>query len=135
MSPELLILFIVLVVVMPLIEQVLKALRQRDAPGRPETQTEDRMEDRIEEQPPQEKPPAPALHLATAVPAPPKPPAEPRRKVVLAGLRNRADLRRSIVLITILGPCRAIPVQGTTNPTGQETPRHKDAKTTKKGPN
>jgi hypothetical protein len=132
MSPELLLLLIAFVV-LPLIQQLLRvrAQRQQRTPDRSTDQPA------LEGQPaPQSAVPAPlgrgpagprvpetarrelagaAAHeftasLEVAKPAMPDQPVRPssRRHVAVAGLRNSPGLRRSIVLMTILGPCRAI---------------------------
>ena len=49
----------------------------------------------------------PLKPAGSAMPALPIHPGS-RRHLAVAGLRNSAGLRRSIVLMTILGPCRAI---------------------------
>jgi hypothetical protein len=133
MSPELLLLLIAFVV-LPLIQQLLRVRSQRleRAPDRSADQPV------LGAQPaaPQSAVPAPlgrgpdgprvpetvrrqlpgaAAHeftapLEAAAPRMPDPPVRPssRRRVAVAGLRNSRGLRRGIVLMTILGPCRAI---------------------------
>lgn len=129
MSLELLLLLAVFVL-LPLIQQLLRAARQRDrrAPERAERQP------LRTPQPPAHAPlprtravpplPETARHAASdAMTArgltPARETAGPvtlaltphrstRRRTAVVGLRNLLDLRRAIVLMAILGPCRAI---------------------------
>jgi hypothetical protein len=52
----------------------------------------------------QARPPSPAVLAARAQARAPQPP-RPRRNVLI---RNRADARRGITLMAVLGPCRAV---------------------------
>ena len=132
MSPELLLLLVVFVL-LPLIQQLLRVLAQRQQRA-PDRRTE---QPAPGGQPEQEsavrtplgrgsagpRVPGTARHqlagsaahkftvpLEAAAQTMPDPPVRPssRRHVAVAGLRNSPGLRRSIVLMTILGPCRAI---------------------------
>jgi hypothetical protein len=131
MSTELVIL-LALFVVLPLIQQLLRSVRQQGPPG----QSADRPA--TEGQPVAAKPESEIRELpARAGPGPPQmarhafpkaatsegtalaragaretPISLARRRLPIAGLRNPAGLRRSIVLMTILGPCRAIDSDG-----------------------
>ena len=132
MSTELLLLLVVFVV-LPLIQQLLRlrAQGQQRAPdrrtdqpargGQPEPQSAVRTP--LGRGPAGPRVPGTAGHqlagaaaleftvpLEAAAPTMPDPPVRPssRRHVAVAGLRNSPGLRRSIVLMTILGPCRAI---------------------------
>jgi hypothetical protein len=54
-------------------------------------------------------PPAAPAPVARAVPPPQaRPPLPPRRRSVARLFRTRKDLRHAIVLMTVLGPCRAL---------------------------
>jgi hypothetical protein len=130
MSPEILLLLIVFVM-LPLIQQLLNALRQQPTPDqRTEQQTRggppeprsgtgkplgrDRAGPHVPRMPSHE--PADAApqgftaSLQAGTPPMPGPPVHPsaRRRVTVGGLHSSPGLRRSIVLMTILGPCRAI---------------------------
>jgi hypothetical protein len=132
MSPELLLLLVAFVL-LPLIQQLLRlhTQRQQRAPdrrtdqptrgGQPEPQSAVGTPLRRAPAGPRvpgmarQKLAGAAAHEFTAPleagpPTMPDPPVRPnsRRHVTVAGLRNSPGLRRSIVLMTILGPCRAI---------------------------
>jgi hypothetical protein len=105
-------LFLVLFVVLPLLNMLRKALRKRPpAPPLPEARREE---------PRPLLPPPMVLH---PVPELARPPARAttteRRPVQSAEQRRRAafgpgDIRRGIVIMTILGPCRALEPEATT---------------------
>jgi hypothetical protein len=65
--------------------------------------------------PPRVQPAAPAPAAVMVPAAPPAPsvpvPAAPARRAMLEGLRSPRDLRHSIVVATVLGPCRALDPQ------------------------
>jgi hypothetical protein len=132
MSTELVVL-LALFVLLPLVQQLLRSVRQQRQPG----QSADRPAS--EGQPVVAKPeseihqvarasagsrpiqmarhalPKAATSEGTALAraaAPETPISLARRRLPIAGLRNPAGLRRSIVLMTILGPCRAIDSDG-----------------------
>lgn len=135
MSIELLVLLVVFIL-LPLIQQLLRAMQERDqgSSGRPHGR-----------RPPTRRPTMPEPQPAADVPlprapaVPPLPPAtqhtvpavtahkplprretsrpvapaltarrDARRHTAIGSLRNPFDLRRAIVVMTILGPCRAI---------------------------
>ncbi|MQA31636.1 MAG: hypothetical protein GEU82_17675 [Luteitalea sp.] len=123
MSFEALVL-LALFIVLPLIQQLIQATRQRNQ--RPPEPAERQSPGTLARTPPPPElavPPLPeAPHAASdAIPAGgrmPAPDAGGPVTVVLtphrttgrrtaAGLRTRRDLRRAIVLVTMLGPCRA----------------------------
>jgi len=135
MSLELLLLLAVFVL-LPLLQQLVRAVRQTDqgTPERAGAQPDDEDQSAIEElQLPADAPlplapagprlPATARHklsepLTELERTPTREAAGPlalaptahgsgRRHTVVAGLRNPRGLRRAIVLMTILGPCRA----------------------------
>ena len=125
MSPEILLLLFFFVV-LPLLQQLLQYARQQRAPqrgaGPPSTGGERAtMEPRPRAQQHREPPEIAGHELSDAVSrqrsappdaarsAMPKPPARqsPRRRIAVGGLHSRAGLGRGIVLMTILGPCRA----------------------------
>jgi hypothetical protein len=92
-------------VLLPLIQRFLQAARERDARTPPE-RTE-----RLPEPTPAARPPTipvlrPRPHVAEA-PVMLAPPQRRARRAPAAGLSHRLDLRRAIVLMAILGPCRA----------------------------
>ena len=130
MSAEVLLLLIIFVL-LPLIQQLLNSVRQKRPPGPRADQPATERQPVVKPQSATRTPRAPAgpwlpemahhgLSDAAAGEgtAPPdaarsRMPASPvrpsaRRRIIVAGLRNPVDLRRSIVLMTILGPCRAI---------------------------
>ena len=130
MSPELLLLLVVFIL-LPLIQQLLGALRQQRTPDqRTEQPTRGEKQEprsaagtRPGRGPARPRVPgmarhrladaaeheltAPAVAAAPAMRASPGAPSTRGHKAV-AGLRSYPGLRRSIVLMTILGPCRAI---------------------------
>lgn len=137
MSIELLLL-IAIFVLLPLLQQLLDAVRRRNeqTPERagPPTASEHQLE--LEEslpaahaplrRPPEDrqlpatarqKPsepmtasePVPARSAATSVAPDPAVLRKGRRSRAVASLRSPPDLRRAVVLMTILGPCRASP--------------------------
>jgi hypothetical protein len=136
MSIELIVLLFVFVV-LPLLQQLIRAARQMDqrTPGRaaePASEYEPETEEWEEWEPPPRVllPPTPAvprlpareqhkLFEAMPVPAPPAQAAarrsapapaarrSARRHKLVASLRNPRGLRNAFVLATILGPCRA----------------------------
>jgi hypothetical protein len=135
MSIELIVLLFVFVV-LPLLQQLIRAARQMDqrTPGRAAAETASEYEPETEEweelEPPPRVllPPTPAVPRPTAreqhklLPVPARPPAQAatrraapapaarrsaRRHKLVASLRNPRGLRNAFVLATILGPCRA----------------------------
>jgi hypothetical protein len=115
-------LLLAVVVLLPLIQQLLRAARQRDrrTPERAEGQPAPAERPAMREP----QPPRPAArHTSSAAmtaregtPAPdaagPVAPAltahrSTGRRTAVVSLRNPLDLRRAIVLMTMLGPCRA----------------------------
>ena len=127
------ILFLAFFLLVPLIERLIRAQRERQpaeeerqappALPRPERQPR-RREPAIEARGPLEGVPTPAAPAGTRGERAPqryrrdaraeisaggqRPQAKPRTPPALAGLRNRRELRRAVVLMTILGPCRAV---------------------------
>jgi hypothetical protein len=105
MTPEQLVLF-VLVVLAWLGGALLRWLRGRAEPPAPP-------EERRRREPPGLRypveeavvAPAPLAPRAPAPALPPRAPGDRRRRVFVAG---PGDLRRAIVLMTVLGPCRAL---------------------------
>lgn len=126
------ILLLVFFLLVPLIERLIRAQRERQpaeeerqappAAPRPERQPR-RREPAIEAHGPLEGVPTPATLVGTqgdrtrqphrrdiraAISAGgQRPQPKPGTPPALAGLRNRRELRRAVVLMTILGPCRA----------------------------
>jgi hypothetical protein len=127
MSLELL-LILILFVALPLLQQMLRAARQHDQ-SRPEQvqgQPAPAPRPARRKHPPSaqapRRAPAPQPLPVTAFPSLPDVPAArerprareapaphwgARRRTALAGFRQPGSLRRAIVLMTILGPCRA----------------------------
>jgi hypothetical protein len=69
---------------------------------------------------PRVQPAAPAPAVATQPVGPAAPsvpvPAPPARRAMLEGLRSPRDLRHSIVVAAVLGPCRALDPRGAAEP-------------------
>jgi hypothetical protein len=104
-------LFLVLFVLLPLLNMLRKALRKRRLPAPPVPEA-GRAEPRPVRPAPMVLPPVPEL----ARPPPRARTAE--RRPVQAAERRRTDfspshIRRGIVLMTILGPCRALEPEAT----------------------
>ena len=109
-------LFLVLFVLLPLLNMLRKALRnRRPAPPVPEARRE---EPRPVLPPPMVLHPVPALARpparATTVERRPVQAAEQRRRTAF----SPSDIRRGIVIMTILGPCRALEPEATTETRG-----------------
>jgi hypothetical protein len=108
-------LFIALFVLVPLFNFLAKVLRQRRRPAAPIPQAEEPGEPVTALPPPR---------VLLPVPEPPRPSARPpRAPAVLVVERRRrapyrlrpADVRRGLVLMTILGPCRALEREASPN--------------------
>jgi hypothetical protein len=132
MSPEQLLLLLVLIGI-PLVDRLFRAIRARTVPDVPHN-------DRPAPAPlplelPPEAPPAPSASLgaepepaAVLEPAAPvrarQPPPPARHSVSRRRVVARGDLRRGVVLMAILGPCRA--VRGWEAPDYPPPPSRKD---------
>jgi hypothetical protein len=106
-----------------LISAIVRWLRQRPEAPRPEPDPEPTRASRTRELPRAARVRAPVPPPEPAVPAPRRMPAaapDPharRRPRVHPRLGGHTDLRRAIVVMTVLGPCRALEREsGTTTP-------------------
>lgn len=121
MSIEQILLLAFFFLVLPLVQHLLRAARQRagDEPAQAEGQPPSARRPPMREQ---QAPPA-TVHrtMSDAMTAPERKPAldadrpvappirrSARRGTAVVGLRDPLDLRRAIVLMTVLEPCRAI---------------------------
>jgi hypothetical protein len=131
MTPEILLLLIV-VIVAPLIQQLLRAIRHQrppypttgqaclPAPAHP--RVSGIASPRLTHTAAPESAVASMAAAATPVPVAPGHRSS-RRGGVLTGLRTPAGLRRTFVLMMILGPCRAIdPFSHSSSPTSAKPP-------------
>ena len=106
-------LFLVLFVLLPLLNMLRKALRnRRPAPPVPEA-------GRVEPMPVRRPPPM-VLHPVPELVRPPARATTAERRPVQAAEQRRrtafspSDIRRGIVIMTLLGPCRALEPEATT---------------------
>jgi hypothetical protein len=102
------ILLLIIFVLLPLLNWLLRGVgrrRERQTP-QPPYMPEPRHRATVSE--PRSRAPQPARDRIQAREAPPTPAAVRRRGISTNSLfRTRAEMRRAIILMTILGPCRA----------------------------
>ena len=100
------IILLILFIAIPLANYILGQMRRRYEPPAPDSRREPDMGMRRQAAPP---PPASFARRERAQEAPPPIAVQPlrRRGIRQTMFRNKRDLRRTIVAMTILGPCRA----------------------------